>query len=168
MYWRMNTEKERCVILSGKMFDSFAVAVLVTFLGTCGMYLKFQITNFRMGNARVKAGSRPPEDFYQNKHPTKDDVECADRAARIVQNDLENIPIGLIVAWFCVLGMQIIRVRSVFTFQVHTWCMIGFVVCRLIHSIAYSLQLFLPRAAAYGGSVVCVFGMLSNIGLYFL
>ena len=52
------------------------------------------VTNLRWGGLKAKAGQRAPEDTFQSQSPTRDDVEAADRAGRVVSNDLENIPLG--------------------------------------------------------------------------
>lgn len=67
--------------------------MLVTVL----LVFKFWLTNVMAGGAKGKAGARAPEDTFQNAAPTPEDVAALDRANRIVSNDLENIPVGLIL-----------------------------------------------------------------------
>lgn len=67
--------------------------MLVTLL----LVFKFWLTNVMAGGAKAKAGGRAPEDTFQNKSPTPEDVAEFERANRIVSNDIENIPTGLIM-----------------------------------------------------------------------
>ena len=79
------------------------------------LLLKMMIANFMIGGARVKAGTRPPEDQklfpnegYQSFGGKDDSLptvakELEQRCIRIGLNDLENIPISLILNWGCLL-----------------------------------------------------------------
>ncbi len=52
---------------------------------------------------RVSSGRRAPEDTFQNQSPSQEDLEAADRAQRVVTNDIENLWPGLIVTWAAVI-----------------------------------------------------------------
>jgi hypothetical protein len=75
--------------------DVLRCSMIITIL----MAVKFWISTVYSGSAKHKAGMRAPEDKTQNQNPTADDIATAERAQRVVQNDLENVPIGLILIW---------------------------------------------------------------------
>ena len=78
-----------------------------------------------------------------------------ERWRRIVMNDLENIPIGLIILWVNPLCEANGIVTSI--------CAIVFVTCRILHTIlyAYSLQPF--RSIAFTIGVLSIFAASINL-----
>ncbi|KAI8892074.1 hypothetical protein BC833DRAFT_612690 [Globomyces pollinis-pini] len=108
------------------------------------LLFKFIITLSMQGNSRFNAGSRPPEDsnlrpgaseqsFGLQTNAEKHLIEKEMRWNRIVANDLENIPIGLIIFLVSILA----RSNEIVT----TICLILFTVGRLGHTIAYAYSL---------------------------
>ena len=126
------------------------------------------MTNLRLGGAKAKAGLRAPEDKFQNTSPTADDVATADRAARVVSNDLENIPLGLICIWASFICLTSTPVFDAFGLDdyhkdllaAHMAFTIIFCVSRFLHSIIYSLGL--PTIIR---STFWLFGVLAMLGL---
>lgn len=146
---------------------------------TLALILKFQLTNLILGASRVKSGSRPPEDaaLFAGAGPQdfdgsskraerekKDDEKALDRlikaksaemrAARLVMNDLENIPLGLIAAWMGVVcgGNPTVHVASL-------WC---FCAGRFAHTYAYLYAKQPLRAIAWGMGFLATFVMAGN------
>ncbi|KDO25539.1 hypothetical protein SPRG_20662 [Saprolegnia parasitica CBS 223.65] len=138
------------------------------------LYTKCLLTTAIQGGKRFAAGSRPPEDkIFKQFNPTKQaqtfgvDTAAATTAAReqdirwerIVRNDLENIPIGLIVAWGAV---QSGGVEAV------TTCALGtFTAARVYHTYAYAQGLQPHRGNAWmvGTAAVLVMALNSLYGL---
>ncbi|XP_074608473.1 microsomal glutathione S-transferase 1-like [Acropora palmata] len=99
---------------------------------------------------RLKNGVLPsPEDYgdkLQGKpFPTNEDV---DRARRAHQNDLENIPIFLLIALLYTL-LNLSPVRGI-------WCLRIFTAARFLHSIAYFNSVSKPRGLGFGIGSVCL------------
>ena len=69
------------------MFELYKASSCVTLI----LFLKYFISNMRWGFAKGKANLRAKEDFNNNANATADDVERANHAGRIIQNDLENL-----------------------------------------------------------------------------
>ena len=63
------------------------------------LYFKYWLTTLWGGVAKGNAGKRAPEDRSNNQAPTAEDHLLHDRTARVVMNDIENLPIGLTVLW---------------------------------------------------------------------
>ncbi|KAF0712392.1 hypothetical protein As57867_004831, partial [Aphanomyces stellatus] len=88
----------------------FKSAILCTLV----LYIKYVLTTLVGAQKNERAGLRAPEDTPDQKqnfglvvdHPEEDlqkaRVEAA-RWSRIVANDLENLPFGLIVVWASIL-----------------------------------------------------------------
>lgn len=76
-------------------------------------------------------------------------METDIRWQRIVLNDLENIPLGLLVAWASLL--------SPFNSQVHNVCILAFTISRIGHTVVYALELQPHRAIFWFVAVVSVF-----------
>lgn len=151
---------------------------------TLALVLKFQVTNLLLGASRIKSGSRPPEDTKlftragpqdfdgtskrterekQNKADGGDEralnrihkAKSAEvRAARLVMNDVENIPLGLIVAWMAVLcgGNQYVHVGSLWAFCLG----------RYAHSYAYFHAIQPMRAICFMVGLVATFVLAGN------
>jgi len=137
-------------------FDQLTVLAICT----TTLYVKFFITLMIQGGARFKSGTRAPEDGKlslakgksQSFGTEKKDVDERHilrdiRYQRIVLNDLENIPIGLIVFIISILcgGNDFFNCIG----------MITFTVARILHTISYAKELQPHRA------IFWFFGILS-------
>merc|ERR1719486_1342973 len=124
------------------MIEIDRVVLRHTAIVTMALVAKFQFTNMMLGGARIKSGARPPEDrslfpkagaqdFSGAAKLAKRESDGAEKAnkarkakdyevrvARLVMNDLENIPLGLIVAWAGVLcrGSRKVQVAALWAF----------------------------------------------------
>jgi glutathione S-transferase len=76
-------------------------------------------------------------------------IEADLRWQRIVLNDLENIPLGLLLAWASLL--------SSFNSQVHNICMIAFTLARIGHTVVYAREAQPHRAICWFVAVVSAF-----------
>mmetsp|Transcript_50694 Transcript_50694/g.94699 ORF Transcript_50694/g.94699 Transcript_50694/m.94699 type:complete len:157 (+) Transcript_50694:67-537(+) len=129
------------------------------------LFLKYFATNLRWGLLKGKAGLRAKEDFNNSSSGTEEDVAKATDAGRIVQNDLENIPFGIIFMWSCALCLYGAAAKgrdvegSCRTAMIFS---IMFGVARVGHSIVYILKLGSLRSAMFG------IGMSGLIGLAIL
>ena len=105
--------------------------------------------------AKFKTGTRAPEDLDPKaKEGTKEDVEHDDRCKRICMNDLENIPLGLLVAW----GSLLCQKNN----QTHMYLVAGFTGFRFLHTVCYTYKLMPWRGLAWFGGLFCTFGMAIN------
>lgn len=155
------------------------LAFKLTVFVTAALNIKLFITVNFQGHFRFKAGSRPPEDevfgltptgVKQTFHATKDvDPEGAaqsedEKAAslsesrwnRIVMNDLENIPIGLLVAWANLLA---IGTHSDAAARAHSAFVLIFFLGRLGHTFCYARGIQPWRTVFYMAGVLSVFAM---------
>ncbi|OQR86661.1 hypothetical protein ACHHYP_10301 [Achlya hypogyna] len=124
------------------------------------------------GGKRFAAGSRPPEDkIFRKFNPTKQAqsfgvdktavsataLEQDIRWERIVRNDLENIPMGLLVAWGSVQsgGCDAVTAAAIATFTA----------ARVYHTYAYAQGLQPHRGNAWLLGVASV-GVLALNSLY--
>jgi len=147
--------------------------LIVTFL----FVLKWYVTIAKQGGKRFVSGTRPPED-QQFKHLAKNvqqtygipsstttttttdqskarkAVEEDIRWQRIVLNDIENIPLGLIVAWGSLLSAR--------SPQLHSILLITFLISRVAHTISYANSKQPHRAIAWFGAVLSVLGLAIN------
>jgi len=154
------------------------LALRHTAIVTILLVAKFQATNMMLGGARIKSGSRPPEDaslfpkagvqdFSGTTKLEKRESDGAEKAgkarkakefevrvARLVMNDLENIPLGLIVAWAGVLcgGSSTVHVTSLWAFCLG----------RFAHSYFYAKAIQPWRAVGWGVAFAATFGMGGN------
>ncbi|KAG9414820.1 hypothetical protein AC1031_008236 [Aphanomyces cochlioides] len=145
--------------------------------------IKLYATLMIQGSKRFAAGTRPPEDQVLTKfNPTNQPQaygvfdEAADakkpsihavqvdiRWERIVRNDLENIPIGLLTSWAAV--------NSGGNIAVNVGAISAFTLFRILHTIAYAKELQPHRARFWGIGVLSVltligsiaFGLISNM-----
>lgn len=89
-----------------------------------------------------KAGQRAPEDPNQNSSPSAEDIEKSARFGRIIQNDLENIPLGLILLWAATVT-YIISAGSNPQIKEYAQAIMAFAiifaVARLLHTIVYGI-----------------------------
>jgi glutathione S-transferase len=136
------------------------------------LFFKFFFTILIQGKQRFAAGSRPPEDIMikslargttQSFGMESTGIEeekmkkyrmLDERWKRIVLNDLENIPIGLIIATISILsgGNQWVNSAS----------LVVFTVSRIGHTISYAKELQPHRAICWGTAVSAVSIMALN------
>ena len=153
---------------------AFKLTVWITFL----LFVKLFFTLSAQGGARFKAGTRPPEDgglapaagktqaFVQQV-----DGEGADSAAnkagleemrwtRIVANDLENIPLGLLVAWSSLLASGAADSGGGKT--AHIVFVIIFLIGRIGHTLMYARGVQPWRTVFWTAATIAVFGLGIN------
>jgi len=157
--------------------ESFALTVntrafQATMIGTAILMLKCYFTFMMIGHYRVKSGGRPPEDEALFKNAGKQDFlgtskkfkdekratraqENTTRASRIAMNDLEVIPIGLIMAWASILSPR-------GSAQSHVYLMVLFTLARCGHTWSYSNSRQPSRAIFWVISILCVLGFAIN------
>ncbi|KAF0683277.1 Aste57867_24709 [Aphanomyces stellatus] len=153
-----------------------AVDTKVLIACTGVLAIKLYATLFIQGGKRFAAGTRPPEDqgisdrrhggkaqtFGLAKTDEKDDTKTAPAEAiqadirweRIVRNDLENIPIGLLVAWGAVNsgGNAIVNSAAIGSFTFF----------RVLHTYAYAHERQPHRALFWFGGVLSVVVLVGN------
>eukprot|EP00484_Ammonia_sp_Unknown_P028551 CAMPEP_0197036038 /NCGR_PEP_ID=MMETSP1384-20130603/13659_1 /TAXON_ID=29189 /ORGANISM="Ammonia sp." /LENGTH=179 /DNA_ID=CAMNT_0042466165 /DNA_START=31 /DNA_END=570 /DNA_ORIENTATION=+ len=78
-----------------------------------------------------------------------------ERWRRIVMNDLENIPIGLIILWVNLICDANGVVTSV--------CTILFVFCRIMHTVLYAYSLQPWRSVAYTTGIIAIVAASINL-----
>ena len=136
------------------------------------VWTKVFATNLGLGGAKNTAGTRAPEDTYQTK-PTTDEEEGGgpseeaqqnqERAQRIVNNDLENIPYTMVLAWgaaYCITASGSRRVPAYGLAHIVLYSV--FVVCRIAHSIAYAKKIATARSLLWLVGALCSFGIAIN------
>eukprot|EP00242_Pyramimonas_sp_CCMP2087_P014083 CAMPEP_0198213302 /NCGR_PEP_ID=MMETSP1445-20131203/28792_1 /TAXON_ID=36898 /ORGANISM="Pyramimonas sp., Strain CCMP2087" /LENGTH=259 /DNA_ID=CAMNT_0043887927 /DNA_START=105 /DNA_END=884 /DNA_ORIENTATION=+ len=145
-----------------------------TLVATFMLFIKMQLTNIALGYSKFQTGSRGPEDAMLTKFfpgslqkdlsqnfgirstAEKGLVESQRRWARIVGNDLENIPIGLLCLWAALLTAK--------SPAVHVFCVATFVIARTIFSLFYHLKLQPHRTVAWTvGNLSIVSAMLNAL-----
>ncbi|KAF0696888.1 Aste57867_12387 [Aphanomyces stellatus] len=135
---------------------------------TAVLFLKHFVTGLLGAKAKFAAGTRAPEDAADGKQnfgvaPSHaSDVEpnatkiTEMRWNRITMNDLENIPLGLIVAWAAVACGGDATTVAVAT--------IVFTIARIGHTVAYARALSQARGLAYIVGSVAIF-VLAGAGI---
>ncbi|ETO27559.1 membrane-associated protein in eicosanoid and glutathione metabolism (MAPEG) [Reticulomyxa filosa] len=133
----------------------------VVVLCTAGLFCKFLLTSLLQGAKRVRA----PEDGFQLLKTKKDDDKSKEklfdtekRWQRIILNDLENIPIGLLLLW----GGLIIPSSNNNTTRI---CSIVFLVSRILHSFFYIFQLMPWRFFAWLSGLLSI---IAHLLIWFL
>jgi uncharacterized MAPEG superfamily protein len=119
-----------------------------------------------LGGAKLEAGARAPEDFYQKKvdetNPEKKSTQ--DRAQRIVNNDLENIPYTMVLAWasvFCIYFGENLDQRDGNALA-HIVLYTVFVASRIGHTVFYAKGASIARTCAFLLALLCSFGIGIN------
>mmetsp|Transcript_28063 Transcript_28063/g.32336 ORF Transcript_28063/g.32336 Transcript_28063/m.32336 type:complete len:162 (+) Transcript_28063:52-537(+) len=145
------------------MSEPELVAIKVSSILTCLLWTKVFATNIGLGGAKKNAGQRAPEDKYQINEAEASEAakDSAKRAQRIVNNDLENIPYTMVLAWvsvFCIFSVEDFDVRKRLS-TLHIVFFSLFVLCRVCHSVVYSLGYTLPRSLFYLIGVVSSFAL---------
>jgi glutathione S-transferase len=132
------------------MLRMYAITAIV-------LALKMSAISIAQGRARVAAGVFVnPEDaklFKANQAP--DEAPAVQRAARAWNNDLENIPIFLILAWIYVSAGL-----SSTAFAVY--CTV-FMIARIVHTICYLNSVQPLRTIAYTIGAVATLAMMVHI-----
>ncbi|KAI8851780.1 hypothetical protein BC829DRAFT_487842 [Chytridium lagenaria] len=150
-------------------------AFKATMIATAILVLKFIITVSIQGSTRFGAGSRPPEDdvfdmfteewskgakqsFGVMTGKTEDKIRKEKlieiRWSRIVMNDVENIPIGLIVAWATLLSPASAYLQSMIVYL--------FAISRVCHTIVYAGGMQPHRSITYIAGWVAITAMMAN------
>lgn len=138
-------------------------AVRATAVLSILLWTKVAATNVGLGGAKNEAGGRAPEDTYQKKSDeVSEDAKVAlDRAQRMVNNDLENIPYTMILAWgslFCIYFGDDAAIRDQQALS-HIVLYSLFVAARFGHTITYA------KAWAYPRSLVWLFGWMCSFAI---
>jgi uncharacterized MAPEG superfamily protein len=150
----------------GDVVNSTIQAVRATAVLTILLWTKVVATNLGLGGAKLLAGSRAPEDKYQKsaEEVSEEAKVSQDRAQRMVNNDLENIPYTMVMAWgsmFCIYFGGDVDVRDQQALA-HIVLYTLFVVSRIGHSYTYAMGLSVPRTAAWVLGLLCSFGLGIN------
>jgi glutathione S-transferase len=147
-----------------------SVALKVTICCTAVLYMKMLCTLLIQGGKRIIAGSRPEEDqallpdfgtqslldapVAAEDTEKREAKEIEARWIRLVSNDTENIPMGLIAAWgslFCAYSQPW-----------HVGLLLAFTVARVGHTFAYANAKQPHRVFAYMVGVLATLGMCAN------
>lgn len=141
-------------------------AIRATAVLTIMLWAKVAATNLGLGGAKLEAGGRAPEDTYQksDEEVSEEAKVSQDRAQRMVNNDLENIPYTMVMAWgsmFCIYfgGDEDVRDQQA---KAHVVLYSLFVASRIGHSYTYAKGLSVPRTAAWFLGFLCSFGLGIN------
>jgi glutathione S-transferase len=153
------------------MFGPVTSDVKVLALCSAALYVKFLATTMIQGRKGFHAGSRLKEDSglfcssgmpKQESYGTVQAVPAHLKAAfedevrwkRIVQNDVESIPMALVVfmASMAAGGDQ----------RINCWLMATYTVARIAHTYTYANQLQPHRMIAWMGGVFCVLAAAGN------
>lgn len=157
--------------------ETYTSSLQVTIVSFGVLLIKYYLTILIQGYKRVLGGSRPPEDSRLfkgageqsfnglakfagktiNDRYVKSLKESEMRWLRIVNNDVENIPFGV------VMGLFSLSYGDSHSF--HAFCVGSFAICRVMHTLSYAYALQPHRAIAFGGGVSATFGMLLNVCL---
>eukprot|EP00271_Cylindrocystis_brebissonii_P018908 TRINITY_DN5514_c0_g1_i1.p1 TRINITY_DN5514_c0_g1~~TRINITY_DN5514_c0_g1_i1.p1 ORF type:complete len:184 (-),score=16.20 TRINITY_DN5514_c0_g1_i1:737-1288(-) len=148
--------------------DELQAALKVTMLVTAILLFKFIFTALTQAAKTGAAGLRAPEDassFGGKKQvgfnlvsktdsaESKADAKLVMASARwkaIVNNDLENIPFGLLVIWAALI-CQIITDNG--STKVYTISVIIFGVARVLHTLSYAAALAAPRSLSFAAGL---------------
>ena len=139
-------------------------AVQATAVLSAVLWFKVFATNIGLGGAKNNAGTRPAEDTYQKNaaDATEEDKTNLDRAQRIVNNDLENIPYTMVLAWGSVYCIGLAGARAESHAVAHVVLYTIFVVSRYAHSIVYIKGLSTARSIVWLFGALCSFGIAIN------
>ncbi|XP_068737464.1 microsomal glutathione S-transferase 1-like [Montipora capricornis] len=123
------------------------------------LVLKTFFMSFLTGRQRMKNHVPPSPEDYGEKNKGKPIPTCedVDRVRRAHQNDLENIPIFLIIALLYTL-LNLPPVRGI-------WCLRIFTAARILHTVAYLNAIHAPRGIGFICGSICL-GILVVSVLY--
>jgi glutathione S-transferase len=149
-------------------FDSFSHKVTV--ISSFVLLLKFMLTTTIQGGKRFVGGSRPPEDEKLSLNPKgktqnfglkkEQDEKSLKRQEedmrwqRIVLNDLESLPFGLMFSW--------ISLFSSYSTKVHNIFVISYTIARVLHTYSYAKSLQPHRALCWMVGIVSMLGLGVN------
>lgn len=161
--WKASRSAFWCTDLHDAMAVGPAELLKASTVVTLILYLKYFISNLRWALAKGKAGQRAAEDFNNNPNGTQADVDRATHAGRIVQNDLENLPMGLVVIWASLITvntsyMSLNSPEAVCVTHLVFTCM--FCALRVLHTIIYELHIGLLRSIVFVLSMCSLFGLM--------
>lgn len=139
-------------------------AVQATAVLSAVLWFKVCSTNVGLGGAKNNAGSRPAEDTYQKDaaEATEEDKTNLDRAQRIVNNDLENIPYTMVLAWGSLYCIEMAGAGADSNAFAHIVLYTIFVASRFAHSIVYIKGMSTARSLVWLFGVICSFGLAIN------
>lgn len=126
-------------------------------LTTIVLALKMVAVSVAQGRARTKAGlfANPEDAKSFGGQPVDLEPPMVRRAARAWLNDLENIPIFLILAWIYVAaGLS----AGIFTI----YCIV-FVLARIVHTISYLNAIQPMRTIAYTIGGITTLALMINL-----
>ncbi len=83
-----------------------------------------------------------------------------------MNNDLENIPLGVILAWASLLALYFVAPHHGTHFVVHSVCAAGFAVSRLLHTIVYLKKTTYIRPLVFFASLLFLIGVVANVGRF--
>ncbi|OQR94942.1 hypothetical protein ACHHYP_00822 [Achlya hypogyna] len=134
------------------------------------LYFKYLATLVVQGGKKFTAGTRAPEDmaassgipsqnFGLNQNIVESEAAQLAKAEdirwqRIIGNDLENLPFGILLAWFSVLAGGNTSVTCV--------AFIVFTVVRVVHTLAFAFAIFWPRTSAWTIGILSILTMAIN------
>ena len=144
-----------------------AESVQCAVVATAVLYVKFWITTAIQGKKRFEGGGRPPEDqkFGLQDGDVEQNFEATTQEAtrwnRIVANDLENLPLGLLLVWSCALAQGVspnANGNDAFS-SWHIAFTSAFVAGRIGHTVcfAYSLQPY--RTISYTVALIALLSL---------
>uniref|UniRef100_A0A0G4F490 Microsomal glutathione S-transferase 1 n=1 Tax=Chromera velia CCMP2878 TaxID=1169474 RepID=A0A0G4F490_9ALVE len=146
--------------------NALQTSVVCTFV----LFLKLLFSNLYLGHTKNKAGTRVAEDTYQEQggNLTADEherrKEAQDRAQRVVSNDLENIPIGLLVAWgsFDAISYSVVAMGNELEAAIGAFIALlaVFTGCRVLHTAMYMSGIGLARSLVYLISILSLLGLV--------
>ena len=157
--------------MSSSTPDRIAQAVQATAVLSAILWSKVFVTNIGLGGAKMYAGTRPAEDTYQKsaETATEEEKQNLDRAQRIVNNDLENIPYTMVLAWgsvYCIGQSAAAGSGSSSSVDraalAHIALFTLFTVSRYAHSIVYMRGLSTVRSIVWLIGVLCSFAIAIN------
>ncbi len=139
-------------------------AVQATAVLSAVLWFKVFSTNIGLGGAKNNAGTRPAEDTYQKDaaEATEEDKTNLDRAQRIVNNDLENIPYTMVLAWGSVYCIEMAGAAAGSSAFAHIVFYTIFVASRFAHSIVYIKGMSTARSLVWLFGAICSFGLAIN------
>ncbi|OQS06161.1 hypothetical protein THRCLA_01782 [Thraustotheca clavata] len=165
--FRSSLDKSRSL---EEVMISTAGTTQVLMICTAVLYFKYLAVLVVQGGKKFNAGTRAPEDMAASSAipqqsfglaPANADSEEYKKAKaeeirwqRIVGNDMENLPFGVLLAWFSVLAGGNTSVTSA--------AYIIFTVVRVIHTLSFAYGIFWPRTTAWSIGILAVITMTIN------
>ncbi|OQR85958.1 hypothetical protein ACHHYP_11143 [Achlya hypogyna] len=136
------------------------------------LYAKFIVTAITGAGKKFATGNRAPEDeaakpgkeqaFGLGSNESTSLLSASEKAAkiedirwqRILSNDVENIPLGLIIAYGAA--------NSGGNATVTVVAIVAFTLARFLHTIAYANGWLYPRITGYGLGILSTFVLAGN------